>query len=183
MYELGAKGMVHGMPKVEHIEQVGDGCTLSKQHRTRFPHTTSYRAKEHLELTHGDLCGPISPTTPGGNSYFLLVVDDCSRYMWLEVLRSKDEALKFFKKICALAENEHGLKLRVFRSDRGGEFNSGQFRDFCNEQGIKRHTTAPYSPQQNGVVERSNQTVVEMARCMLKSMGKLTSRYASHSTI
>uniref|UniRef100_A0ACD6A2Q2 Uncharacterized protein n=1 Tax=Avena sativa TaxID=4498 RepID=A0ACD6A2Q2_AVESA len=170
MYELGAKDMAHGMPRVERIEQICKGCTLGKQHRTPFPRATGFRAEERLELTHGDLCGPISPTTPGGNRYFLLVVDDCSRYMWLEALRSKDEALKFFKKIRALAENEFGLKLKAFRSNRGGEFNSGLFTDFCSEVGIKRYTTAPYSPQQNGVVERRNQTVVEMARCMLKSM-------------
>jgi hypothetical protein len=170
MYELGAKDMVHGMPNVERIEQVCEGCTLGKQHRTTFPRATSFIAAERLELTHGDLCGPISPVTPGGNIYFLLVVDDCTRYMWLEVLRSKDEALKFFKKISALEENEKGLKMKAFRTDRGGEFNSKEFTDFCSEKGIKRHTTSPYSPQQNGVVERRNQTIVEMARCMLKSM-------------
>jgi transposase InsO family protein len=61
--------------------------------------------------------------------------------------------------------------LKALRRDRGGEFNSGSFSVFCNEYGIKHYTTTPYSPQQNGVVERRNQTVVEMARCLLKSKG------------
>ena len=130
-----------------------------------------YNAERALELVHIDLCGPITPTTPGGSKYFLLVVDDKSRYMWLEVMRSKDEALKYFKKVHALAGNEHNLKMKAFRTDRGGEFNSELFVEYCNEHGIKRHTNAPYSLQQNGVVERRNQTVVEMACSVMKGMG------------
>lgn len=89
--------------------------------------------------------------------------------MWVEVLRTNDEALSYFNKIKQQAELEHGKKLKALRTDRGGEFNSNLFTVFCNETGIKHYTTTPYSPQQNGVVERHNQTVVEMARCMLKT--------------
>jgi hypothetical protein len=91
--------------------------------------------------------------------------------MWLDVLKTKDEAFDRFKRIKARAEAETGLRLLGFRSDRGGEFNSTAFRQFCDDGGIKHFTTAPYTPQQNGVVERRNQTTVEMARCLLKSMG------------
>lgn len=81
-----------------------------------------------------------------------------------------DEALEHFKKIKVAAEVESGHRLKAFRTDRGGEFNSGAFMVFCNDHGIKHNTTTTYSPQQNGVVERRNQTVMEMARCLLKSM-------------
>jgi hypothetical protein len=91
--------------------------------------------------------------------------------MWVELLRTKDEALSFFRKIKQQAELEHGKKLKAFRTDRGGEFNSTQFTLFCNETSIKHYTTTPYTPQQNGVVERRNQTAVEMARCLLKAKG------------
>jgi len=91
--------------------------------------------------------------------------------MWLEVLAAKSEALECFKRFRAAAELESGCRLKAFRTDRGGEFNSGAFVVFCNDHGIKHNTTTPYTPQQNGVVERRNQTVVEMARCLLKSMG------------
>jgi transposase InsO family protein len=64
---------------------------------------------------------------------------------------------------------EKGCKLKAFRSDRGGEFTSNEFKGFCELNGIKHYLTAPYSPQQNGVVERRNQTVVGMARSLLKS--------------
>jgi hypothetical protein len=91
--------------------------------------------------------------------------------MWLEFLRSKDEVFDRFKKVQAMAESEGRCKLRAFRSDRGGEFNSVEFRKHCESLGVKHYTTAPYSPQQNAVVECRNQTVVEMARCLIKSMG------------
>lgn len=100
----------------------------------------------------------------------MLLVDDFSRFMWVYMLKSKDEALANFKKFKIFVETESDKKLRAIRTDRGGEFTSTAFKLFCEEQGVKRFLTAPYSPQQNGVVERRNQTVVEMARCMLKSM-------------
>jgi len=121
-------------------------------------------------LVHADLCGHVTPPTPGGKSFFLLIVDDHSRYMWLELMATKDEALLYFKRFKTVVELESGSKLRAFRSDCGGEFNSGVFVTFCQDHGIKHNTTTSYTPQQNGVVERRNQTVVEMARCLLKSM-------------
>jgi len=95
---------------------------------------------------HGDLCGHITLPTPGGKSFFLLIVDDHSRYMWLELLASKDEALVYFKRIKAAAELESGRRLKAFRTDRGGEFNSGAFVAFYNDHVIKHSTTTPYSP-------------------------------------
>jgi transposase InsO family protein len=108
-----------------------------------------------LELIHGDLCRPIVPATHGGRRYFLLLVDDSSRYMWLQLLTSKDEAVAAIKKFQVRAEAESEKKLRVPRMDRGGEFTSVEFAAYCADQGVVRHHTTPYSPQQNGVVERS----------------------------
>jgi transposase InsO family protein len=168
LHTLSRRDMVHGLPGIQRVEEYCDGCALGKQHRSPFPSVSSFRAERQLELVHTDLCGPIAPTTPGGNNYFLLVVDDMSRYMWIETIKSKSDAFRFFSKINAAAEATGNCKLRAFRSDRSGEFNSGEFRELCDTTGIRHQTTAPYSPQQNGVVERRNQTVVEMARCLLK---------------
>lgn len=96
----------------------------------------------------------------------MLIVDDLSRFMWLKMLKMKDEVLHYFKKVKAVAEAERKCKLLAFRSDRGGEFNSGDFVKFCEEHDINHYTTAPYSPQQNGVVERRNQAVMEMVWCL-----------------
>jgi transposase InsO family protein len=174
LHALSRKGMVHGMPEVDRIEEYCDGCALGKQHRAPFPRASAFKAERGLELVHTDLCGPITPVTLSDNSYFLLVVDDFSRYMWLEVLKTKGEAFQRFSKIKAAAEAAGNYKLLVFRSDRGGEFNSVEFKRLCDASGIRHYTTAPYSPQQNGIIERRNQTIVEMARCLLKSMDVLS---------
>jgi len=139
--------MVEGMPIVKRIEQVCDGCVLGKQHRKPFPQASSFRAEKGLELVHADLCGHITPKTLGGAAYFLLVVDDCGRYMWVEMLKTKDQALDYFKKIKLRAEVESGEKLKALRTDRGGEFTSNLFSIFCSDGGIKHYTTTPYSPQ------------------------------------
>ena len=143
---LSKNQMVRGLPKIAHVEEICDGCMVGKQHRLPFPTTSTFRASKPLELVHCDLCGPISPNTAGGKRYFLLVVDDYSRHMWAELLSTKDEALQCVKKIKIMAEAEQECKLKAIRSDRGGEFLSGVFTDFCESEGIKHHTTAAYSP-------------------------------------
>ena len=90
--------------------------------------------------------------------------------MWVYFLKTKDEALGAFKKFCAQVEKGQEKKVRTLRTDNGGEFCSNQFKSYCESAGINRHYTAPYTPQQNGVVERRNRTVVAMARSMLKEM-------------
>jgi hypothetical protein len=120
---------------------------------------------------HGDLCGPMTPATPGGRRYFLLLIDDLSRYMWVMVHVSKGEAANAIKRVQVTAEAECGRKLRVLRTDNGGEFIAAEFASYCADEGVQRHYSVPYSPQQNDVVERRNQTVVGMARALLKQRG------------
>lgn len=156
------KEMVKGLPQIDHVEQICEGCLVGKQQRKPFPQSSLYRAEELLELVHGDLCGPITPETLAGNQHFLLLVDDCSRHMWVVLLKKNDQSLDAFKKIKARIEVETNIKPKAFRSDRGGEFNSKDF-EYYDKQGLKKFTTTPYSPQQNGVAERRNQNVVAMA--------------------
>lgn len=160
--------MVTGMPRIQQPKEVCGGCMMSKQTRRPFPSKTSFSATRFLELVHGDICGPISPSTDAGNRYFLLLVDDYSRFMWVYMLKNKSEAFEVFKKFQAKVENGTSNRIGVFRTDRGGEFVSKEFTAYCEDRGIVRHFTAPYTPQQNGVVERRNRTVVEMARSFLK---------------
>jgi hypothetical protein len=112
--------MVRGLPSLDHVEQFCDVCVLMKQRRLPFPQQSSFRAKERLELVHGDLCGPVTPATPGGRRYFLLLVDDLSRYMLVVVLGSKGEAADVIRRAQAAAEAECGRKLRVLRTDNDG---------------------------------------------------------------
>ena len=102
--QLGQKEMVRGLPCVNHVEQLCDGCLVGKQRRSLFLREGQYRASKVLELVHGDLCGPITPATPAGNKYFLLIIDDFSRYMWIVLLKTKDQALQDFRIVKMAAE-------------------------------------------------------------------------------
>ncbi|KAG7598928.1 Zinc finger CCHC-type [Arabidopsis suecica] len=162
--------LVTGLPSIKIEKETCTSCLLGKQVRKGFPQATSYRAGEKLELIHGDLCGPISPQTNARNRYVFVLIDDHSRYMWSILLKEKSEAFEKFKKFKSLVEQETGVTIKTFRTDRGGEFVSQEFQAFCDNAGIQRHLTAPYTPQQNGVVERRNRTLMEMTRSILKHM-------------
>ena len=112
-----------------------------------FPKAAKYHAADALELIHRDLCGPITPATNDGRRYFLLLVYDCSRYMWLQLLTSKDKAAAAIKKFKARVEAESSRKLRVLRTNRGGEFTLVKFTVYCAYQGVVQHHTTPYSSQ------------------------------------
>jgi hypothetical protein len=111
--QLNTKEMVQGMPSLDHVEQFCDICVLTKQRQLPFPKKSSFRAKERLELMHGDLCGPVTPATPGGRRYFLMLVDNFSRYMWIAVLGSMGEAANAIRRVQATVEVECDRKLRV----------------------------------------------------------------------
>jgi transposase InsO family protein len=98
-------------------------------------------------------------TDLGGSKYFLLFTDDYSRMSWVYFLQSKGEAFKSFKVFKAFVEKQYEKKLKVLRTDRGGEFLSKEFINFCENEGIHRELTTPYTPEQNGVAERKINTV------------------------
>jgi hypothetical protein len=161
--------LVRGLPHLNQVEQLCEACLTGKQRRTPFLQKALRRSTEALQLLHGDICGPITPATPSGNKYFLLLVDDYSHYMWVSLLPSKDAAAAAIKNVQAAAERKTGKKLLSLRTDRGGEFTAAEFNRYCAELGVHREVTAPYSPQQNGMVERRNQSVVGTVRSMMKA--------------
>jgi len=169
--KMAKDGLVRGMPLMSQVEQVCDACLVGKQRRAPFPQQALGRSTEPLQLLHGDICGPITPPTPSGNRYFLLLVDDYSRYVWICLLPTKDAAAAAIKRVQAAAECKSGKKLLVLRTDRGGEFAATDFIEYCAELGVHRQLTVPYTPQQNGVVEWRNQSIVGTARSMLKAKG------------
>jgi transposase InsO family protein len=135
------------------VGQLFETCQAGKQRRTSFPVKVEYQAERCIELVHGDLCGPISPTTSRCNKYFLLLVNDLSRYIWVAMIRFKDHAAATIKDIQAWADGESGLKLKALHTDRGGEFTATEFVDYCAVEGVHHQHMVPYSPQQNGVIE------------------------------
>ena len=110
---------------------------------------------------------PMSSSSLSGYVYYVSFIDDFSRKTWIYFLKSKDEVFSKFKEFKALIENHTKKKIKTFRSNNGGEFTSEEFNELCKELGIKRELTTPYNPQQNGVTERKNRTIMEAARAML----------------
>jgi hypothetical protein len=106
-------------------------------------------------------------TSHGGARYFFIFIDDFSRKIHVYLLKAKGEAFEKFKQYKALVENEIGHKIKVLRSNNGGEFVCKKFDAFLAECGIQRQTSEPYSPQQNAVAERANRTIMECARSMI----------------
>jgi transposase InsO family protein len=141
-------------------------CVQSKQ--SRKPHKTAEeRHLAPLELIHYDICEINSVLTEGGQRYFMTMIDDASRYCYVYLLKTKDDALNCFKTYKAEVENQLENKIKSFRSDRGDEYFSNEFNLFCVEHGIIHERTPPYSPQSNGVVERKNRTLTDLINFML----------------
>ncbi|KAE8976384.1 Copia protein [Phytophthora rubi] len=114
--------------------------------------------------------GPMKPTSMGGARYVVTFIDDFSRFVYVYLLASKAQVFDRFREFKALAETQTGCKLKCVRSDNGGEYTSKRFNRFCALHGIVHQTSAPYSPQQNGLAERMNRTLAEMARAMMHYM-------------
>ena len=120
-----------------------------------------------LDMIHMDLCGPMRVQSINVKKYILVLVDEFSRYMWVEFLRAKSDAadsiIVFIKRIQVLLER----RVKKLRSDNGTEFKNAKLSTFLKDVGISHNFSAAYTPQQNGVVERKNQTLVEAARSMM----------------
>lgn len=166
---LQQKQMVHGLPKLQCSSLLCEDCVLGKQHRSSFPQESMWRASQPLQLLHSDICGPISPISNSHKRYLLTFIDDFSRKIWVFFLKEKSEAFRMFQLFKTKVEKETGASIRGLRTDRGGEFTSTEFIKFCATNGIHRQLTAAYTPQQNGVAERKNRTIMNMVRSLLNS--------------
>ncbi|KAI5313816.1 hypothetical protein L3X38_042992 [Prunus dulcis] len=164
---LQEKDMVQGLLKLQESEKTCSGCAIGKSHRSSFDKEIAWRASQPLELIHSDTCGPMQSITLGGNRYFLTFIDDHTRMCWVFFLQHKSQAFNIFKRFKNMVELQSGYQIKKLRSDRGGEYTSLEFSKFCEEMGLERQLTIAYSPQQNGVAERKNHTVMEMARTMM----------------
>lgn len=157
----GAKTGKHGF--CEH-------CVLGKQTRVKFG-TAVHNTKGILDYVHTDVWGPSKNESLGGNRWFVTFIDDFSRRVWVYMMKHKDEVLDIFLKWKKMVETQTGRRVKTLRSDNGGEYTSDPFFEVCQDEGIKRHFTVRKTPQQNGVAERMNRTLVEKVRCMLSHSG------------
>lgn len=164
---LKERNMVDGLPELQNEKNPCEGCIMGKHHKMPYPKGRSWRARKRLELIHTDICGPMKTHSLGQQRYFIIFIDDFSRMTWIYFLKEKSEAFITFKRFKALVEKQSGCDIKCIRSDRGGEYTSKEFEEYCKDEGIWKQLTAGYSPQQNGVAERKNRTIVEMARSMM----------------
>ena len=159
-------------------DDVCHGCELGKSKRFPFPKSSQRKTTKPLQLIHSDLCGPLNIPSVGGSRYFITFIDDYSRYVTVYFLKTKDEAYEKFVEYVSLVENQLDLTVKKFRSDGGGEYISNEFKDFCRSRGIAVEGSMSYTPQQNGVAERMNRTLMEMARSMISHSNATSNLWA-----
>ena len=143
-----------------------ESCLESKMTKRPFS-AKGERAKVPLEIIHTDVCGPLNVKARGGYEYFVTFIDDYSRYGYVYLIQRKSEAFEKFKEFRAEAEKQLSKSIKTLRSDRGGEYLVYEFKDYLIENGILSQLTAPGTPQQNGVAERRNRTLLDMMRSMM----------------
>jgi len=178
LQQLASEGMVTGLPKnLSNLGDVCTGCMMGKQHRDAFP-SEGKKSSEPLALIHSDLCGPMNTPSLGKAKYFLTFIDDATRFTYISFLQSKDQVFSKFKEFKARVENITGRRIKGLRTDRGTEYVNKELDGFLAQHGIRHDKTAPYTPQQNGVAERANRTIMECARSMLHSKGLPTELWA-----
>ena len=162
MRKLVAEEMVVGLDcKMSKDIGVCKPCVEGKHNRAKFDTSGAKRSDSVLGLVHSDVCGKMSTKSLSGSEYFL------TRYTWVYILKRKDQVFEQFLEWKAMAENSTGQELKVFRTANGGESTSTEFDGYLRKEGIRHELTVPKNPEQNGVAERMNRTIVETARSML----------------
>jgi transposase InsO family protein len=173
LFKVSKREAIREMPQItKPTNTLCKHCQQGKKTKTRFK-SKEYSLTRPLEIVHTDLGGPTTTKGLKGEKYFMLLVDDYTRMTVVCFLKNKSEAFENFKIYKEMVENEIDSKIKCLRFDNGGEFTSKEFMDYCNSHGIKRQFFVARKPQHNGVVERKNRTVQEMARTMLMD-SKLT---------
>jgi transposase InsO family protein len=175
---VGMKNL-HKLLKGEHIfgltnvhferDRICSACQAGKKVGVHHPHKNIMTTDRPLELLHMDLFGSIAYISIGGSKYYLVVVDDYSRFTWVFFLQEKSQTQDTSKIFLRRAQNEFRFRIKKIRSDIGTKFKNSQIEGFLEEEeeGIKHEFSSPYTPQQNGVVDRKNRRLLDMARTML----------------
>ncbi|GJU44493.1 retrovirus-related pol polyprotein from transposon TNT 1-94 [Tanacetum coccineum] len=165
---LARHGLVRGLPKLKfEKDHLCSACALGKSSKKPYKPKSEDTNQEKLYLLHMDLCGPMRVASVNGKKYILVIVDDYSRFTWVKCLRSKDEALAFIINFLKMIQVRLKETVRRIRTDNGTEFVNQTLREYYEKVGISHETSVARSPQQNGVVERRNHTLIEAARTML----------------
>ncbi|GJW13655.1 putative ribonuclease H-like domain-containing protein [Tanacetum coccineum] len=168
MNKLVRGNLVRGLPsKIFENDHSCVACQKGKQHKASCKAKLVNSISKPLHMLHMDLFGPINVKSIMKKSYCLVVTDDFSRFYWVFFFATKDETNGILKTFITEIENQLDYKVKVIRSDNGTEFKNSVMNQFCEMKGIKREFSVARTPQQNGVAERRNRTLIEAARTML----------------
>uniref|UniRef100_A0A1Y1KVS3 Integrase catalytic domain-containing protein n=1 Tax=Photinus pyralis TaxID=7054 RepID=A0A1Y1KVS3_PHOPY len=147
-------------------------CIKAKQTRSSFKSISEEKkARRVLETVSSDVAGPIVPATHDGMNYYVTFTDHYTHFSQIYLMKRKDEVYDLFREYVALVTSKFETQISNLRCDNGGEYCSQQFKKFCKEKGIQIQYTVPRNPEQNGVSERFNRTVLNMARSMIFDAG------------
>ncbi|GJY04878.1 putative ribonuclease H-like domain-containing protein, partial [Tanacetum coccineum] len=160
--------LVRGLPsKIFQNDHTCVACQKGKQHKASCKAKSVSSISQPLQLLHMDLFGPTSVRSINHKTYCLVITDDFSRFSWVFFLRTKDETSGILKDFIRQIENQLNKKVKTIRCDNGTEFKNRDMIEFCGSKGIKREYSNARTPQQNGVAERKNRTLIEAARTLL----------------
>lgn len=168
--KLKNSSMVDGLDNVHGDAKFCEACAEANMVRQPF-NSTRPQTRRPLERVHTDVCGQITPATSDGTRYFLSFVDDYTHFGVVYLLKKKDQVFEYFKVYEAMATAKFGTKIANLRCDLGREYFSKEQLAYYEEKGIQVESTVGYTPQQNGVAERFNRTIVEKMRAMLTESG------------
>ena len=143
-----------------------DICELAKSHHALFPLIFNKSLLPFMVI-HYDVSVPSKVLTLSGSRWFVTFIDDCTRMTWLCLMKTKDEVNLLFQKFHKMIETQYNAKVRVLRSDNGGEYQSSDLQKYLEEHGIIHQTTCSNTPQQNGVAEWKNRHLLEVVRASL----------------
>ncbi|PLW28356.1 hypothetical protein PCANC_23994 [Puccinia coronata f. sp. avenae] len=167
---LGHAGIARLQAVLPGVKLVNEGTCNScmKGKVSRVPFSSHFDATSHpLEVVHGDLVGPITPSTNSGCCYFLMMVDQHTGFISTTLLKKKSDATVAILDFKTFFEHQTGFKLKKLITDGGGEFCNASLSKHLRAAGIQHNVSPPYTPQHNGLAERANKTIINMARCML----------------
>nr|GFC74679.1 putative ribonuclease H-like domain-containing protein [Tanacetum cinerariifolium] len=161
-------GLVRGLSKLKfEKDHLCSACAMGKSTKKTHNPKSEDTNQEKLYLFHMDLYGPMHVESVNGKKYILVIVDDYSRFTWVKFLRSKDETSMFIIKFLKMIQVRLNVLVRRIQTDNRTEFVNQTLRDYYEEVGMSHETSVASSPQQNGVVERRNRTLIEVACTML----------------
>lgn len=171
--QLARDNIVKGMPDKLVTRDQGpcNGCSLGKATKASFTPIQKIQSQRTNELLHIDVWGPIAHPTPDGMRYFLSIIDDFSRRVHIYLMQRKGDVFGYFKQHLVKVEREQDSKVVFIRTDNGMEFCHKQFSDYCLELGLQHQRTNIYTPQQNGVAERYNRTMMNHVKTINNTAG------------